>query len=809
MLSLPKMGLFLLEHSHHQYDITMRHLYPFLSVLFLIISFQTIAQTPVLFKHSELKTYVVHFEQANRNDIANYIIRELARGNNKRLERTEYSYKFMYDVQLTRRGNKLITHVDVKNFRLQGDTRYMGFDVSDVLIPNQMEFVARLEQGGKTIAELTQKPVQINGEKNRFTIEYADTLKNDQNLKLVIPEFIFQFTSRNRTAFTHKISLIDEYFGSDLTMQNIYGLLQSLDMYQLERIRENQNHLQQTHHLITQIHSRDFFNSLNLREYDPIAMMPKMNDIMALHSEQSRHMAYVVENLHVLYYERGLEAASVNAQQARELFRASVQANNAFAPAHLELSRSFYQENNISESVASLRRAYQIPRRDEQTNRGLTQLARDIESHYINQAVESERRNRHQEALQAWEAALDFCQSLPSFNCREQVRTGIARAHTNIFNGIFDQADRQNRQGNLIQAEQLVMQAIDYQKKNSSYVVSSDNAQNLLSDIKTKQYRNLIDQGKRELNQKSFSNALNTFEQAQQIERSFRISVDPQLTALIRQSKRPLILVELESANAAVERNQLQQARSLLENVVTDVNHYDFKADPEITSRLENIRGQLQSQHCTNIQNLLDQLLNLANNRILEGNFMGAETHFEEIRYHQSLNLSCGLSIQNMERRRAEVLPAIIYQQTIDEAKQQVHARRYIQAVDLYNQASMQYMQQGVEKFRLTHMLLHEFSKSFHPDFINHVAGYLAHKGEGQHALELLQLLDTKRFPAKQMRQAQEMTGVVLGRLDAEINPGLKPKFKVPEYTNNSKNLKYLRSAYIKQYKRTAKNAVK
>jgi hypothetical protein len=59
------------------------------------------------------------------------------------------------------------------------------------------------------------------------------------------------------------------------------------------------------------------------------------------------------------------------------------------------------------------------------------------------------------------------------------------------------------------------------------------------------------------------------------------------------------------------------------------------------------------------------------------------------------------------------------------------------------------------------------------------------------------------------MRQAQEMTGVVLGRLDAEINPGLKPKFKVPEYTNNSKNLKYLRSAYIKQYKRTAKNAVK
>jgi tetratricopeptide (TPR) repeat protein len=763
------------------------------------------AQTPVLFKHSDQKTYFVQFERENRTEhnITNFMIRELARGNNKRLERTDFSYRFQYEVQLLRRGNRLTTHVDMRNFRFSGDTRYMGFEITDVLLPAQVEFTVQLFQGNKLVTELNQRPANVNIERNRYTIEYTDSLANDNNLRVVIPDFVFHYTSRNRSNFVNQLAFIDEYYATDASMQQMYGVLQSLDMYQLEYIRENQQQLQHIFAGISQIQSRDFYNVLRLWEYDPIAMVPKLNDIIALHQEQAQHMDYVMANLPTLYYERGHELLSSSPAQAREYFQASLQSNNSFAPAMLGMAQSFFgQGGNLNESINWIRRAYQVNTRDQQTNQELQRLSRDVESQLINQATGFERQNNHQEALRAWESVLGFCQSVPSIQCSDQVTRGIGRAHLGVYGEIFDNAQRFQRQGNLPQAEQFALQAIDYQKRNNNYIASADDAVRLLNDVKDRQYKNLVDQGRRDMGRQSFQSALNAFESAVDIERDYPVERDRQLSALVKQAKRPLLLADLESANAAVQRNQLGQANDLIRKIQEDVSNYDFAADNEILAKLENVRGQLQSQHCMNIQSLMDQLLNQANQYIMEGNFLAAEENFQEISYHNSQNTACGIGVQPMERRRAEVLPAITYQQTIEEVKRLINERRYSQAVDRYNDAGRQFQQQNLQRYRLDHRPVHEFSKLFSNDFVLHVAGIMANLGEGQNALNLVHHLDANGINARQMRSVQEITGRVLARADAATNPSWNPKQKVVEYTNKDRNLRFLRRAYVKQFKR-------
>jgi hypothetical protein len=53
------------------------------------------------------------------------------------------------------------------------------------------------------------------------------------------------------------------------------------------------------------------------------------------------------------------------------------------------------------------------------------------------------------------------------------------------------------------------------------------------------------------------------------------------------------------------------------------------------------------------------------------------------------------------------------------------------------------------------------------------------------------------------MRSAQEITGRVLARADAATNPSWKPRQKVVEYTNKDRNLRFLRRAYVKQFRRS------
>lgn len=112
----------------------------------------------MLFRLSEQKSFVVHLQPGSdpAHHASNYIIRELARINNKRADRTGYSFTFDVEVQLTRRGNRLVTRVNMDNFRFRGDYSYMGFDMADVLLPF-VDFKLELRQGRTHVTTFEQR----------------------------------------------------------------------------------------------------------------------------------------------------------------------------------------------------------------------------------------------------------------------------------------------------------------------------------------------------------------------------------------------------------------------------------------------------------------------------------------------------------------------------------------------------------------------------------------------------------------------------------------------------------------------------
>ena len=763
------------------------------------------AQTPVLFSSSDQQSFVVHLQPGNdpAHQASNYIIRELARINNKRPARTEYSFTFDVNVQLTRRGNRLVTRVDMENIRFSGDYRYMGFDMSDVLLP-YIDFKLELRQRGMLVTIFEQKAKALERKNNRLTFEYVDSLPNDNHLRMAFSEMNLHITHINRRGFDSKIALISDYFNTDIMLQDLHARLQSIDVYQLDYISANRQQLQDVQMGLNRIHSRDYFSHLQLLEYDPIGMVPKMNNIMALHQDVTQELNWVTENLHMLYYERGLEQMPYDAQAALYSFQESLRIMPEFAPAMVDMAKLIYNmENDPYGAMQWVVQAWRLSFIDPQTRQSLQEFTFLITDDLQEKAQGREIEGDYQQALENWIQVRDFCASVRVVNCGTRVEDGISRSHRGIYSSMIDDAARMLARGELDQAERQIQKAIGYQRMNSRYISSSGDADALLQDVKDMQYHKMILDGREHLQRHSFAMALNAFERARAIQQDYAVQQDSQLPELIRQSKRPLLLAEIERLSGVLQRNELEQAHNILQSLNDDIQNYDFVADQEIASLMEEYRGQLKDRHCANIQSQVDALLRRADQHIMEGKFLAADERFDEIINLRNENSECALSLQAMERRRAEVLPAINYQQRIIVVEEHIRAERYVPAVDGYNDAGRFFEQNGLQKFRLEHKSIQEFSKAYHPGFVLHLANLFAHRGEASIALDLIYHLESVGFSPRQMRDVQELTGRVLARADAAENPKWKPRQKAREYTQGNRSLRFMRRAYVKQFRRS------
>ena len=781
------------------------NLYLSLFIIFFQFAMGAAAQTQALFSSSEQQTFVVHLQPGNdpAHQASNYIIRELARNNNKRPDRTEYSFTFDVDVQLTRRGNRLVTRVDMDNIRFRGDYRYMGFDMSDVLLP-YVDFKLELHQMRMLVTTFEKKAKALDMKNNRFSFEFVDSLPNDNHLRMAFSELNLHITHINRRGFDAKVNLISDYFNTDALLQDLYALLQSIDVYQLEYIHVHRRQLQDVQMGLNRIHSRDFINHLQLFSYDPIGMIPRMNNIMALQQNIANELDWVQQHLHVLFYERGLEQMPYDTQSALSSFRESLRIMPEFAPAMLEMAKLLFRtEDDHFNAMVMVQRAWQLPYIDPQTRQGLQEFSQQMSARLQNLATDYERAGDFQQALVTWTNLQEFCASARIANCSNLAREGISRAHRGLYDDMIRKANRALSRGELEQAEREIKQAMGYQRTQSDHIRNNQEAQAILQQIKIQQHRRLIEEGEAHLVRHSFGMALKSFEDALAIERDYPVFRNNDLPDLIKQSKRPLLMSEIDRLNRALQRNELQQARSIMNSVDDDILAYDFSADQEILSLMEEYREQLQGRHCANIQVQMDGLMRRADQHIMEGKFLAADERFDEIKRLNNENRDCGLSLTSMERRRAEVLHAINYQQRITAVDDHIRARRYAPAVNHYNDAGRYFEHNGVGKFRLEHKPLEEFSKAYHGDFVLHVANMFANMGEAHTALNLINHLESLGIAPRQMRNTQEVTGRVLARADAAENPDWKPRQKVIEYTQGNRSLRFMRRAYVKQFRRS------
>lgn len=774
------------------------------TLLILLTGLGAMSQSQVLISENKRESYEVKLVQGGdaSQQVANWIIKELAMGNKQQPGNIRYTFAFEQFIRVTREpNNKLQAVVELNKFVAEGDITYRGFNMSEVLMPARVQVFARLYSTQANSHNFQSQQVMLQTDKTRFVFEAPDTAVNHQ-YKFQVTEKKFIFDQSNRNRFSARTNLINAYYDADIQLNSMNKDFLRIDPNDPDLAFDNDAKLKHMMAVLGDLSARDFYNELQLGLHDPIKLQQRINDMQNKVQHRAGQVAYTISQLHIVWFERGLGVLKLgNRNAARDMFMRSLQINNAFAPAMYHLALLDLEDGFVDMSANRLVHLFTLPYIDGETRNRSIELSYELMSFQIRQAEAFIQQNRFNDAIVLFDKTASFCNSIREVICDDRIHRGLARAHNGYFNQIVDDGRKMLERRRFDEAENKAREALEYQRVFPHWIVDVSRAQGLLTQAKNGQYQALVADGIRMLEQKQYQNAFDALSRAYQIEGEFAVQKDSRLWDKMREARKPILYSEMERASQMVASNNLQAANQIVSTVSKDAEFFQFTSDSNFMKRLNDLRGSILSRHCLNVQSEFDGHIRTANDHIMQTRFLQADDAFTKAFTLASTNSECMIDISSAQQRRNEVLPAISYQMLLREVDNSISRNRNAEAVAKYKEAQAYFNRFSVERYKLSHKPLAEFARTKTNAFIVQAGITLAADNELDIALSLLRDLEARKVKRKETRLFQETLGARLAARDKQSGISAKPKTFVKTYTQGKRYYKYLNKAYLKNIK--------
>jgi tetratricopeptide (TPR) repeat protein len=780
------------------------HLLSFFLVSLLLWSSQAGAQSKVLYEQNRLETLTLSsFENAELAAIAT----DLGKTNTHRSGKLLLPLEFDQQEKITREGDLLLLRVGVKNMRVREQVLYRDFDFADLLTPTvlfaKVQLLGKEDKILQTI-EVSNKAIGQDGSSVLVQTSVRDTSGFD-GFKLRVVEKKLSFSSDNRSAVQQRIAQIKRYYDTDARLAQLSRDLQTINPNDIDHLGQQIDRFKKMEHALHRLLDNRLDRELDLNRHDPIQLKRRGKDLENRFGERRLALDQMWARLPEIFYTRGLELAmNGNARAGREFFERSLQANPAFAPSHLQLARLDYKEGYLKEASQRTRELLNRMQVDPETHRFGQELALDIQNAYVRQGEQLNNQGKYRQALEQFEQARDFCRGISSLRCRSELwEEGIAFAKSGIYDNLLRDGRQALNQRNLGQAEKLAKEAQQYARTNKTAIDSDAAAVTLLREVQQQVYLNHMADGRGALQRSQFKAALQAFEQGKSLASDFNLTVQPDADHLLRQAARPVILEMIAQGQSQANANQLAQARTVAGQITNLQIRYGLINDKVLDGKFRDLSKGIFSQECANAQVAYDQHYQRSLQYSKERNFAQAAAELDLALASAKNNGGCAISPATAEVELTRIDAPAHYQELLQKANSLISQNNMSEAVKIYQEAGRHFEAREVSRFVMSHAPLLTYALGQeNKGFAVEVAKHAAASGDATGAIALVKRLATLKYSTYNLNQLQEHIGEQLAIRDVQTNPKANYKAQAEAYTNGSKDLKKLRKAYEKKFKK-------
>jgi len=717
----------------------------------------------------------------------------------------EFTVRLEHQATIADGGDKLQLKVQLNKVDVGGDINYRGFDLGEVLLPEEFTYkVKLLNAKSQVVQELTKQRLSLRGkQKVMWEATIPDTAAAQQ-YKLTVEDKLLAYAAADVQRLREHLALIRDYFAADATLQQAVQDAGRIIPDDVDRIRLHERSLQELEALHARLKGQ-FSSKLNLSQNDPQRLKTKLEQLQHVLQERRHALNYTLATLDQQYFNRGLVLAnSRNYSAAQAYFRKSIEVNPQFAPAHVQLARIDFVNGYLPEAANRLRDVLTRMRIDPGTEAVAMGLAHDIYSTHISNGNNLTSRGAYHEALDAFAAARHLCSTIGGLRCSmPALSDSEARAARGAYRAILDKGKGLMARNALQEAEHAAEEALRFQQEYADVLHAERDAKELLGQVKFQMYLQYIDQGKRYLAQSNHAAALGQFEEALALEQKYMFKPVQELGKLAQRAAKPVLLAKLSQGYEEARQNRLGSARELTSDATAMQERFGLQADAEVQRKFKLLGERIFTQECANTQAAYDQHLAHAKALAKERQYLAADRAYAEAISAASAKSECSIATFTAKDGQTAIAPAANYQRKLEEIDRLVTSSRYQDAIRGYNEAEKHYLFNQVNKFGLDHISLFNYAKdNLRQTFTASVVEHFTQLGEEPIAIQLLTSLLEKGYSKGKTKKVQEHLGRQLAVKDAIRNLKDAPKVLAAGHSGNNKDLKKLRKTYEKERKK-------
>jgi len=427
---------------------------------------------------------IKHIPSENGNhDVTNFILSEIARAIPRNIDMTSFAVDFRSMIQVKQLDSVNYTvFCELKDMRFSGDLLYRDINIAHILIPDLVDFqvsVQHKDNSGNLVFRENYQNIPLQNNMGYFTIlqtGFKDVIPHSE-LTASIDRVSLIWGEDAKKNFQEIISVINDYFQSDIIIRQLHEILTGINLDETEKIAFNNIVLREAEKEFRQLRSRDFHQLLALWISDPVGYTRRMDELEKQMNTYRHTINSKLEQLDRLYFEQGINALrNEKYDTARHFFSKAIEYNPAYVPALTELAYLDYRKG-FADS-ASLRIIHIFERTiisPEHRNR-FTEVCRLVIS-MIEESVS--RKILLQDFVEAEELLFHsqkICRLAPELNCSENTEKLMGRVKYGLYKSLIVVVEKAIEHKKFEIAATYINEAVQFQRENSAYIITSSEA---------------------------------------------------------------------------------------------------------------------------------------------------------------------------------------------------------------------------------------------------------------------------------------------------------------------------------------------
>lgn len=482
---------------------------PYLIYFLLMAWLPALASNPPETVVSERAAFSFRFDPGKADHPNNYFVKELARYNFLNLYTTQYNLDYDLEVKITKASDgSYALKASIPCRSLDGDVLYKDFRLDDVLMPTLFSF--DLELKNQPDNSIHFENMAVSGENIRPVPETIPGSAISQDFRISNVEFSYHPTDRDN--FDKRISGINRFMGfNELLTMN------------LEKARQvNPNTRDSVLAVFVEIYDLSRFRD-TLNRFEPPFDIP---DKYAGEMQQNRKALNAnLRRLHTIFKQNtdtlrpqlsqqqyDLAAETLIALQ-KDYLRAMNHTSHFYEPVFQEVTGFFETRDGWNQLDEALENALFTKAGTVDAETSIADFVYILQRHYTSACDSLIKNEQFTEADLFATSARTFCEVHPDLDCDIATFNRLAQTRYGIFDSYLRVAQSAMENNNPDFSYQYLRLARDFQRRNSSYIITPAAVDQALEKLAWK----YVEAGEAFYDDEKYAEALPNYVSAQEI----------------------------------------------------------------------------------------------------------------------------------------------------------------------------------------------------------------------------------------------------------------------------------------------------